>query len=425
MIVKWRIYEGNALHCTISRLTRYTLAAMAGLLLGGAAMSAKAQSHPGTRVYTNASPSTVAIQKAKAANPVDTGSANATGTGDNAGASSNGNPNRKPVSAAMARTIAAARPQAEKTSFYSADAAGGKGVRLSAIWVRAAIAAVNDPQRKPTVIVMHSCGGLYSIVQRDKSYMTPRNAMMARELRNAGYNVLLPDSLSARGKRSVCTESLQQREASTAERARDIQGALRWLATQDDVDTDRIALLGWAHGGSAVMKALGNMRSQVRTQKMPLPKAGVAFYPDCAPLAKSALPYKPAAPLLILMGDADDWSPAAACASLTKVKNGVSPITLNVYADSYHEFDAPGMPIQVRMDVPNPQHPGRGVTSGGNSETAIQAYKDTFQFLDAQLGRDPAAGASPEHPAVKAALQAAIPPPAEQYAGPGNTYVYK
>lgn len=413
------------MHCTISRLTRFTLAASAGLLLGSAVMDAGAQSHPGTRVYTNASPSTVAITEAKAANTDDTGSANAAGA---AGTGAN-----KPVSAAMARAIAAARPQAEKTSFFSADAAGGKGIKLSAIWVRAVTAAVNDPQRKPTVIVMHSCGGLYSIVQRDKSYMTPRNAMMARELRNAGYNVLLPDSLSARGKRSVCTESLQQREASTAERARDIQGALRWLATQDDVDTDRIALLGWAHGGSAVMKALGNMQSaapsqnQTRhartTDRMPRPKAGIAFYPDCAPLAKSALPYKPAAPLLILMGDADDWSPAATCASLTKVKSGVSPITLNVYADSYHEFDAPGMPIQVRMDVPNPQHPGRGVTSGGNSETAIQAYKDTFQFLETQLGTPP--GRSTEHPAVKATLQAAIPPPAEQYAGPGNTYAYK
>lgn len=270
------------------------------------------------------------------------------------------------------------RPQAEKIAFNSAEMQGGKPLSLSAIWVRAA--AIDNSDRKPTVIALHSCGGLYSIIRGDKSVLTPRSAGMVRELRNAGYNVLLPDSLTPRGKNSICTESLQQRDVSTAQRAGDVQGALRWLAKQDDVDPNRIALLGWSHGGAAVMKAL----AAPQERGVPRPKAAIAFYPDCAPFAPPRAAYKPSIPLLILMGEEDDWAPVAPCAALAE-KAGAQAIKLNVYPDSYHEFDAPGMPVHVRLDVPNPQHPGQGVTSGGNSEARVQAYRDMFRFLEAEL----------------------------------------
>jgi dienelactone hydrolase len=269
------------------------------------------------------------------------------------------------------------RPQAEKVAFDSSDTSGGKPLVLSAIWVRAA--AVGQTARKPTVVALHGCGGLYSIVQRDRSVLTPRNASMARELRNAGYNVLLPDSLTPREKSSLCTESLQQRDATTAARARDVQAALRWLGKQDDVDSDRIALLGWSHGGTAVMKAL----LAAPERGVPQPRAAVAFYPNCAPFAQSRAPYRPGVPLLILMGQEDDWTPVAPCAALAD--KAAQKITLNVYPDSYHEFDAPGMPLHVRLDVPNSQHPGQGVTSEGNTETKVLAYRDMLHFLGAEL----------------------------------------
>jgi dienelactone hydrolase len=288
-------------------------------------------------------------------------------------------PAAKPQAQTQAPTQAAAapRPQAEKILFDNSDMQGSKPL-LSAIWVRAAPINAQQP-RKPTVIALHGCGGLYSVIQRDKNLITPRSAAMARELRNAGYNVLMPDSLTPRGKVSICTESLQQRDVSTAEQARDVQAALRWLAKQDDVDPDRIALLGWAHGGSAVMKALAIKP----VRGAPQIKAGIAFYPSCAQF-DPRVTYKPSAPLLMLMGDEDDWAPVAACNALTQ-KADPAMLKLNTYPDSYHEFDAPGMPLHVRLDVPNPQHPGQGVTSGTNPEAKVAAYHDVFVFLDAAL----------------------------------------
>jgi dienelactone hydrolase len=272
------------------------------------------------------------------------------------------------------------RPQAEKVAFNSSDSQGGRPISLSAIWVRAV--PITTQVRKPTIVAMHSCGGLYSIIRtgNGNNVLTPRTVAMARELRKAGYNVLLPDSLTPRGKTSICTESLQQRDASTAERARDVQASLRWLATQDDVDPDRIVLLGWAHGGAAVMKALtlSPERGALRA------KAAVAFYPNCAQFTNAHVAYKPNAPLLILMGQEDDWAPASACTELSD-KTASAKLKLNIYPDSYHEFDAPGMPMHVRLDVPNPLHPGQGVTSGTNPETKVQAYHDMFEFLTTEL----------------------------------------
>jgi dienelactone hydrolase len=282
--------------------------------------------------------------------------------------------------AAQAQTQPEPRPQAEKVRFDSADRPGGKALSLSAIWVRAA--AVNGQTRKPTIVAMHSCGGLYSLIRRDKSLMTPRNVAMVRELRNAGYNVLLPDSLTPRGMNSICTESLQQRELSAVVQARDIQGALRWVARQDEADPARIVLLGWGHGGSAVMKAL----TAAPERGMPQPRAAIAFYPDCTQFAKPHAAYKPAAPLLMLMGEEDDWAPVAPCAALAgKSGKDAQMLKLIAYPDSYHEFDAPGLQVLVRLDVPNRQHPGQGVTLGSNTETRALAYRDMFTFLDEEL----------------------------------------
>ena len=305
----------------------------------------------------------------------------------NSGAKKSGAQNAAQSSASSTQSPAqspqpqqAPRPQAEKVAFNSSDMQGGKPLSLSAIWVRAA--PITTQVRKPTVIAMHSCGGLYSIIRtgNGKNILTPRTVAMARELRQAGYNVLLPDSLTPRGKASICTESLQQRGASTAERARDVQASLRWLATQDDVDPDRVALLGWDHGGATVMQALTMPpeRGALRA------KAAIAFYPNCAQFTNTHAAYKPNAPLLILTGDEDDWAPVAPCTELTQ-KTSSQKVTLNVYPDSYHDFDAPGMLMQARLDVPNPLHPGQGVTSASNPETKVLAYRDMLAFLAAEL----------------------------------------
>ena len=59
-----------------------------------------------------------------------------------------------------------------------------------------------------------------------------------------------------------------------------------------DVLADRIAVLGWSHGGSAVLAALDGRAPSVAAwrDRSPQPayfRAGVAFYPGCGALAKA------------------------------------------------------------------------------------------------------------------------------------------
>jgi dienelactone hydrolase len=112
----------------------------------------------------------------------------------------------------------------------------------------------------------------------------------------------------------------------------------------------------------------------------------VAFYPDCRPYAKTTEPFKPAAPLLILMGENDDWTPPQACEAIEqKMKGSDTEIALRLYPDTYHDFDAPGLPVHVRMDVAGVGKRGEGVTSGGNPDARSQAYRSMLNFLDAKL----------------------------------------
>ncbi|MFL9923506.1 dienelactone hydrolase family protein [Herbaspirillum lusitanum] len=269
-------------------------------------------------------------------------------------------------------------------SLTSIDSKGGKATALYGVWIKSR-KTLGKTDKSPTVIAMHGCGGLYSIVRDGKGEFTPRHLAMARVLSDAGYNVLFPDSFTPRGRRSTCQDSAAQRETSALNRRHDVQAALRWVSTQNDVDMSRVALLGWSHGASTVLAAMNLAETDVAVRKVQ-PRAAVAFYPNCQPYAKEGSPFKPAAPLLILMGENDDWTPPAACEAMEKRMEGSdTEVALRLYPDTYHDFDAPGLPVHVRMDIQGAGKPRDGVTSGANPEAREQAYRSMLNFLQAKL----------------------------------------
>ena len=64
--------------------------------------------------------------------------------------------------------------------------------------------------------------------------------------------------------------------------------------------------------------------------------AVVAFYPYC-----SSGGYKPITPVLILIGEADDWAPAPLCVSMVKKSGGTGgpTIDIKVYPGATHAYD--------------------------------------------------------------------------------------
>jgi len=146
------------------------------------------------------------------------------------------------------------------------------------------------------VIALHGCGGLYARA-RD---LNERHRAMAELLRSRGFHVLFPDSFTPRGFRQLCSVPLAERRLRSSDRRFDIQGAIDWLAARPEADRDRLVLLGWSHGGGAVLSALNRKLNEMRVQ----PRAAVAFYPGCTAYARSKAGYAPVSPLLILIGSA-------------------------------------------------------------------------------------------------------------------------
>ncbi len=279
----------------------------------------------------------------------------------------------------LACSMAMAGEAPEKISFPSLDIQNGQPVQLDAFWFRAS----GNTANAPAIIALHGCGGLYSTRKGHEQELNARHHNMARLLQENGYHVLMPDSFRPRGTNSICSSTYKNRDISTNNRRLDVQAALQWLGRQTNVDAKNIGLLGWSNGGSTTLNALNTAHKAAGKDDL-YPKAAVAFYPGCQGYLKARPAYRLSSPLLILIGAEDDWTPAAPCVRFGQMLDP-SPVKVSVFADSYHDFDAPDLPVRKRMDVPNGVHPGQGVTTGSNPAAKELAYKEMLLFLQQQL----------------------------------------
>lgn len=167
----------------------------------------------------------------------------------------------------------------------------------------------------PAVVLMHGCGGVQ-----------PGNERWVTDLTKWGYVTLLVDSFGPRGLTEICTNL---NRLSVTDRTADAYGALAYLQTLPFVDKDQVTIMGWSHGGMVVLSTLWKHRKP-ETGGF---RAGVAMYPWCQH-------YQLYAPTLILVGGADDWTPAVLC----DVFKNHSMVELKVYRGAPHSFDNPGLP---------------------------------------------------------------------------------
>ncbi|MCH8618939.1 dienelactone hydrolase family protein [Undibacterium sp. TS12] len=274
-------------------------------------------------------------------------------------------------------TASLANEPAEKVQFTSLDMQNGAPIMLDALWLKA-----KNPARG-SIIALHGCGGLYSTRKGHEQELNARHENMAQLLQDNGYNVLMPDSFRPRGVNSICTTNYKTRDITTDNRRLDVQAAIQWLIRQ--TGTQNIGLLGWSNGGSTTLSALNTAHTTTIPNAI-YPRAAVVFYPGCQPSLRARPAYQLSTPLLILTGADDDWTPAQPCIDLEK-KLEPGAMKLTVFANSYHDFDAPNLPVKKRLDVPNGVHPGSGVTTGSNPEAKEIAYREMLDFFAHHLGK--------------------------------------
>jgi dienelactone hydrolase len=196
-------------------------------------------------------------------------------------------------------------------------------------------------------------------------------------LSSAGLAVLFPDSFTTRGLSAQCRIS-ERSVRSARERVADAQAARRWLLAQDWIAKNRVSLMGWANGGSASLWA-------ARPQAAPRDGASdfrsvIAFYPGCIRLSQAA--WSARIPTMILIGRADDWTPAAACEQMVAGARGRSArASIVVYPGAYHEFDRPDYPVRVLTGLARSADGSGRAHVGTNPAAREDAIRKVSQFL--------------------------------------------
>jgi dienelactone hydrolase len=176
----------------------------------------------------------------------------------------------------------------------------------------------------PAIVHLHGCGGLPKAVKSGTVQHFWSERLVAW-----GYVVLVVDSFTTRGIENTCSGRYAPRVA-------DAIGARAFLARQPFVAPDRIAVMGFSAGGTATLSlAEAHDFALFEDEGEHGFQAAIAYYPYCR--AGDAMKI----PTLILIGDTDDWTPAAMCRRLAARQVANSPLRLIVYPGAYHGFDAP------------------------------------------------------------------------------------
>ncbi len=178
----------------------------------------------------------------------------------------------------------------------------------------------------PAVVLLHTCIGPYSF---DK--------VVGEHLRGAGFATLEFDSLKPRG--WSATDSCGGRiPAGPWAQLGDAYAALKALARHPAIDPNRIAVVGGSMGGGTAFVAASEYVRRKLAEGFRF-AAHVAFYPG-----GSNAVYGPGAftgaPILIMLGERDDWTPAKrvfAVVDFLKQNDPALPIGIKTY-DAYHSW---------------------------------------------------------------------------------------
>jgi dienelactone hydrolase len=209
----------------------------------------------------------------------------------------------------------------------------------------------------PAVILLHGCGG-----------PQPNGTAWAEWLRAEGYAALVLDSFSGRGIRRLCGDSSP---LTGSDRHADVFAAAASLAGLPAIDRARIAAMGFSHGGWTVLWAhqMGALRSA------PGLRAFIALYPYCGDIAS----LRGKAPLLMLLGAQDDWTPAGPCERLAReARQDGRPVSAITYPGAGHAFD--GAHIRGRVHIREARR-GQGATVEYNPAAHADAERRVRDFL--------------------------------------------
>ncbi len=186
----------------------------------------------------------------------------------------------------------------------------------------------------PVVVMSHGSDGITSGM-RD---------VWAKPINAAGYAVFMVDSFTPRNTAMIAGTGAQL-TWNTTFNISDAIYALKFLSGHPLIDADRIYHMGWSRGGNAVTGAMWPNYQLPITKSEAVKWAGsIAVYPGCNFRFKNPT-LKIASPVLYLLGEKDDMTPAQPCVEEAQLLAAEGqPITYKVYPGAYHVFDRLNQP---------------------------------------------------------------------------------
>lgn len=167
----------------------------------------------------------------------------------------------------------------------------------------------------PAVVLLTTCGGMSSHVTSD----------WPKYLNGLGYVTLTVDSLGARGYSNCTRRNFMAKNYHGT--TQDAYGALDYLAAQPFIDREKIAVMGFSMGASAIHNELVKRRFR---EKSGLDfKAAIAFYGFCYSIQSGSVP------LLEILAEKDEL--ATACITFSKGEPGIE---VQIIPGAYHAFDS-------------------------------------------------------------------------------------
>lgn len=182
----------------------------------------------------------------------------------------------------------------------------------------------NSKTPVPAVIIAHGSGGVNEAINPWKEFFLKR-----------GYAVAIPDSFTTRISGNVLEN---QAKVHAYIQVVDIAILAGVLKTNANIDPKRIISIGFSRGGMAALNsAFTPFYKPVLGNEEPF-AAHIAFYPACNyPYMTSSFSK---APVLVLMGSKDDFTPSEFCVSaITKNKQAGMNVSWDIYPGGYHGFD--------------------------------------------------------------------------------------
>ena len=215
-----------------------------------------------------------------------------------------------------------------------------------------------------------------------------------------------------------------QVEVTTAMVILDSYRALEALSTHPNIDTNRSGITGWSLGGGVSLYSAWLPLIDAINDRKFMFAAHLPVYPGCMayPYPNENMQFS-TAPIHILIGELDNWVPAAACTELIdKIHTSGLPhnIDITIYENAHHSFDRVSevtvnekgytlgdcrfpmneegtlllseywnIPINtpLRQKLALMTCAGRGPSMGGNAEAREQSFQFSAAFFKSHLSR--------------------------------------